>query len=118
MPGMRTSISTMSGSSSEVSRSASCAVARLAHDDHVVLRLEHHAEPHPQERLIVDEEDARRHAMSAAGSSERRACTRQPPSARGPGLDGAGVHRGALAHAFEAAPAGLAGPRRGWTRCP
>ena len=93
------------------------AVARLADDDEVVLRLEHHAEAHPQERLVVDEQDARRHASPDGGSSERRACTRPAAAGARPGLDGAGVDGGALAHAVEPAAARLGRTAAGPARC-
>src|SRR6185312_13373317 len=56
------------------------AVAGLADDMHVGLRLEDHPKAGPHELLVVGEEDVRH----GAGSSGSRACSRQPPSGRGP----------------------------------
>ena len=74
-PGMRTSISTTSGSSSAARRTASRAVARLADDREVVLRLEHHAEAGAQQRLVVDEEHAGA-SRPAPAARRRAACAR------------------------------------------
>ena len=100
MPGMRTSIRITSGRSSPGQRHALRAVARLAHDLEVRLRLEHHPEAHAQELLVVDEQDAGAHA--GVPTSGTTSSTRQPPSSRGPGLQPALVDRGALAHASQA----------------
>ena len=61
------------------------AVRRLADRVHVGLGVEDHAERQAQQRLVVGEQDADRHAApSSGGSRSRRAKTRQPPPGRGP----------------------------------
>jgi hypothetical protein len=46
------------------------AVARLAHDLHVGLCLEHHPEPHPEHGLVVDERDADRHPTTPTNGND------------------------------------------------
>ncbi len=57
-------------------------VGGLPDDGHVVLRVQHHAEPGPDQFLIVDERDPDRHA---APRPARPAC---PARSAGPGSAG------------------------------
>src|SRR4029453_13926701 len=57
------------------------AVACLADDLQVVLRLQEEAEAGPHELLVVDDQEPDLHASLPEGS---RAATRKPPPSRGP----------------------------------
>ena len=59
------------------------AVGRLAHDLHVLLGLEDHAEPLAQQGLVVGQDDPDRHGEVEALQSRSVAVTSQPPAARG-----------------------------------
>ena len=61
MPGIRTSISTTSGARRATSSIACLPSAASPTTVEVRLRVEDHAKAHPQQLLIVDEHDARRH---------------------------------------------------------
>ena len=88
VPGMRTSIRTTSGRSCAGQSHGLGAVRRLADRVHVGLGVQDHAERHAQQRLVVGEQDADRHAApSSGGSRSRRAKTRQPPPDRGPAVE-------------------------------
>ena len=58
MPGMRTSISTTSGTSSCARSSAVAAVGRLADDLHALVELEHQHQPASEHGVVIADEHA------------------------------------------------------------
>ena len=82
MPGIRTSISTTSGCRADAMRDAGRPVAGLADHLDVRLGLQDQPEAHPEQGLVVDQQDPD-HAASPASSCSR-AETCQPPGSRGP----------------------------------
>ncbi len=84
-------------------------VGGLAGDVQVGLTLDHHAERHPHQLLVVDQQDRRAHRTASSRRATgcvsvcRRRCTRQPPSSVGPTSSVAVIDVGALAHAAQAA---------------
>src|SRR5680860_22336 len=60
------------------------AVAGLGNDREVVLGVEHHAEAHAEQRLVVDEHHPDRGHHSSSGSKAIVPVTRQPRLATGP----------------------------------
>ena len=88
--GIRTSISTTSGARSPDLADRLGAVGRLAHNLQIILALQDQAEAHPQERLVIHQQDADRSGpahrfplthvplLSLSPFQCRTACTRQP----------------------------------------
>ena len=113
-PGMRTSIRTTSGCELGHQRDGLLAVAGLAHDLEIRLGVEDHAEAHPQQLLVVDEQDAGRHDRRAGpigGHGERGPASRRRVA--GPAWTRAVVDRRALAHAAQAGAVGRSARRGG-----
>ena len=99
MRGIRTSISTTSGRARGTSSSASRPSAGLADHRQRRLRLEDHAQPLADHRLVVDQDDADHDASPAVTAGAvavgvdgdagigSLALTRQPPPGRGPAVN-------------------------------
>ena len=93
MPGIRMSHSTTSGRAARTSCEPGPAVAGLTDQLEVVLGLDQRAQPHPDQRLVVDhrypDHGARhRHRAASPGPRSRRSCGPRPsapPSALAPG---------------------------------
>ena len=75
-------MSTTSGSRDRGEADRFVAVFGLADDAQVVFGAEDHPEAGPDERLVVDEQDA--HGHDALAVSGKVACTPNPPPTRGP----------------------------------
>ena len=114
-PGIRMSISTTSGGSARTSASACAPSAASPTSSMSVLGVEQRAQPHPDQRLVVDDGHADHAGPPGSGSC---AATRKPPSAR------AGLRARRPAHAARSrmpcmpARAGAAPAARGRRRRP
>ena len=102
---MRMSISTTSGRRRRGLGDGVLAVARLADDGRLRLRLEDLAQPDADERLVVGDQDA----GHRIGSSTR---TAKPPLGAAAGVEAAAVERDTLAHPDQAVPAARRRPRQ------
>ena len=84
VPGMRTSISTTSGELATTKFTACVAVRGLTDHLKVALGVEDHTKSHPQQLLIVDQENADHRTAATAAGRPRVACTRHPPPGQAP----------------------------------
>ena len=96
---MRMSITTTSGRWTRISCEGRGAGRGLANDFDTGLGVQQGAEAGADHRLILGEDDPDDASSAAPARSKGSvACTRQPPSGRGPAVTSSTERRGALAH--------------------